>query len=124
MEVWAVIKDNELVIPEGLADMQILTRFSSQEKSDTGILVLGENTDRANYIEGSMSAVRIYLMIKSGTKYHVEGELEAFTFYDLESAYEFLEGLPNMSALDLLVMMYDWRPEHEFEFEEEMTILQ
>lgn len=117
-----MLKDIELVIPAGLANMQILTTFSSQEKRDTGILVLGENMDRGNYIEETLSAVRIYLLKERGSKYHIESELETFAFSDIESAYEFLIGLPNMTALDLIVTMNDW--ESEIEFEEERTILQ
>lgn len=118
-----MINENELVIPAGLANMHFLTTLISQEKSDTGILLLGENTDRENYMEGSMSAVRIYLLKKCGTKFHVQVELEALAFEDIEFAYEFLEGLPNMSALDFLVMMHVQETEDEFEFEEETTVL-
>ena len=39
------------------------------------------------------------------TKCHVETELEAFAFDDIDFAMEFLNHLPGMSALELLIMM-------------------
>lgn len=101
-----MITDDELVIPEELSNyMQILTTIVSPLKEDMGILIMGENTDADNHAVDALSVIKIYLLGKQGSNYHVESELGAFAFNDLESAYGFLVSLPEMSALELLIMM-------------------
>ena len=100
-----IIKDNEIVIPEEFnKDMKILSTVMSPVKEDIGILIMGENMEPEHYAEG-LSVIRLYLLNKRNFKYHIEMELESFAFHDLESAYEFLIKLPDMSALELLIMM-------------------
>ena len=100
-----MIKENEIVIPEELkADMKILSTVMSPTKEDIGILIMGENMETKQYT-GGLSVIRLYLLNKRNFKYHIEMELEAFAFHDLESAYAFLINLPGMSALELLIMM-------------------
>ena len=65
---------------------------------------MGENMDPEIHKEGS-SVIRLYLLERIEGKYHVETELEAFAFDDIEFAIEFLNHLPGMSALELLIMM-------------------
>ncbi|WP_342538296.1 hypothetical protein MKY15_19515 [Sporosarcina sp. FSL K6-1540] len=100
-----MIKDNEIVIPEELkANMIILSTVMSPTKEDIGILIMGENMEPKQYTNG-LSVIRLYLLNQRNFKYYIEMELEAFAFNDLESAYEFLTNLPNMSALELILMM-------------------
>jgi len=102
-----MIKDNEIVFPDELIeDMKILSTVTNPEKEDLGILIMGENMEVEQY-SGGLSVIRLYLLNKRNFKYHFEIELGAFAFYDLESAYGFLIKLPEMSALELLIMMND-----------------
>lgn len=118
-----MIKDEDLVIPESLKGFQILSTVKNANHENLGILIMGKNTDKEKYIEDIFSEIRIYLLGKSDSKYHVENELVAFAFHDLKSAYEFVVKLPNMSALDILIMMTNPKLESEIvEYDE--SILQ
>ena len=100
-----MIKDNEIVIPEELkVNMKILSTVLSPTKEEIGILIMGENMEPKQYTS-RLSVIRLYLLSKRNFKYYIEMELEAFAFHDLDSAYEFLNNLPNMSALELIIMM-------------------
>ncbi len=97
--------DMKIVIPEELTEsMQVITTIISPSKEDMGILIMGENMDPGIHKEGP-SVIRIYLLGKVEEEYHVETELEAFAFDDIDFATEFLNHLPGMSALELLIMM-------------------
>ena len=65
---------------------------------------MGDNMDPGIHKEGP-SVIRLYLLGKTGDEYHVETELEAFAFDDIDFATVFLNHLPVMSALELLIMM-------------------
>ena len=92
--------DMKILIPEELTEsMQVITTIISM-----GILIMGENMDPGIHKEGP-SVIRLYLLGKVEEEYHVETELEAFVFDDIDFAMEFLKHLPGMSALELLIMM-------------------
>jgi len=92
------------LIPDELQeDMQVLTTIISATMDNIGILIMGENIEP--HLEGQLSVIRIYLLGRDDSEFLVEKELEAFAFHDLDSAHSFLENLPNMTALELLIMM-------------------
>ncbi|QDY46924.1 geranylgeranyl pyrophosphate synthase (plasmid) [Planococcus glaciei] len=92
--------DYELELPEEFEGMELLQTLISPAKSDTGIMILGEN-----YAEGvERPTVRIYLISIGKDEWNIEGELQAFTFPSFGSAKRFVEDLPSMSAIDLLCL--------------------
>lgn len=95
-------KDVEIVIPDMLKHMEILTIAISPVMQDLGILIMGVNMKP---LKNELPTIRIYLLQKDGRKFNVEKELEAFSFFDANSAMEFVMNLPEMSALELLLMM-------------------
>jgi len=108
-----MIKDNDIVIPEELkVNMIILSTVVSPTKQGIGILIMGENMEPKQHSSG-LPVIRLYLLNKRNFKYHIEMELEAFAFHDLKSGYEFLDNLPNMSALELILMMNN--PDFDFD---------
>lgn len=93
--------DYELELPDEFEGMELLQTLISPAKSDIGIIILGEN-----YSDGvERPTVRIYLISIEENEWDLEGELQAFTFLNFGSAKRFVEDLPIMSAIDLLLLM-------------------
>ena len=93
--------DYDLELPEEFEGMELLQTLISPVKSDMGIMVLGEN-----YSDGAeRPTVRIYLISIEEDEWDLEGELQAFTFPNFGSAKRFVEDLPSMSAIDLLLLL-------------------
>lgn len=89
-----------IILPDGFTtEMVYLTTFFSGMQQDTGILIMGENLGAVE----KASTLRLYLLKRFDLFWHVQEELQAFAFVDEKSAYSFLEDLPSMSALDLLI---------------------
>ena len=93
--------DYDFELPEEFEGMKLLQTLISPAKSDMGIMILGEN-----YSDGAeRPTVRIYLISIKEDEWDFEGELQAFTFLNFESAKRFVEELPSMSAIDLLLLL-------------------
>lgn len=93
--------DYDWELPEEFEGMELLETLISPAKSDMGIMILGEN-----YSEGAeRPTVRIYLISIEEDEWDFEGELQAFEFLNFESAKRFVEELPSMSAIDLLLLL-------------------
>ena len=100
--------DYELELPEEFEGMELLQTLISPANSDMGIMILGEN-----YAEGAeWPTVRIYLISIGKDEWDLEGELQAFTFPSFGSAKRFVEDLPSMSAIDLLLLMNGHKGTH------------
>lgn len=93
--------DYDWELPEEFEGMELLETLISPAKSNIGIMVLGEN-----YSDGvERPTVRIYLISIEEDEWDFEGELQAFTFLNFGSAKRFVEDLPSMSAIDLLLLL-------------------
>lgn len=101
-----MIGDINVIVPDELLEnMQIFSSVISPKIENRGILILTENIDPANtHDKAKLAIVKFYLLKKSGTEYFVENELMTFKFERLESAVTFLERLPTMSALEMLLL--------------------
>lgn len=90
-----------LTLPEELEGMDVLDTYMNSEASDIGVLVMGQNMNPIS----DNPVIRIYLLVKEYDAVYVHQELEAFTFESYGSAIAFLQKLPRMTALELLIMM-------------------
>ncbi|MGE6415874.1 hypothetical protein ACQKDD_17050 [Planococcus kocurii] len=89
-------------IEEQLEDnMKIITTIFSPALSDIGILLAGENY----YEQAKQVAIQVYLLGNEKGKWFIQGELQAFIFSSFSSAQRFIDNLPSMSALDLMLIM-------------------
>lgn len=85
-------------LPVELESMELIQFIESAMVKDLGILIMGENMH-------ATSNIRFYQLEKIKELFEVKKELQTFTFHSSSEAIVFLEHLPNMSALELLVMM-------------------
>lgn len=72
-----------------------------------GILIAGENLDNTKPCNPT---VRLYLITLLNEKYEVTKELEAFPFRCKNEARNFSEQLPNINALDLVMLLNNEKP--------------
>ncbi|RLL43919.1 hypothetical protein D8M04_13525 [Oceanobacillus piezotolerans] len=92
-----VVIDNEL-----LEEYALLSTFFSPSNTTLGVLILGEN-----YHEVSRNVIlRVYRLNKeTDGKFYSQAELQVFSFSSFNEAEQFLSYLPEMSALELILMM-------------------
>lgn len=92
---------NQTNLPEDLDGMVLIETLISPMQPNTGIIIVGEN-----YEETSIQPiVRIYLITWQDDDWVIETELQAFAFRDINSANRFVSDLPNLSAIDVLILM-------------------
>ena len=85
-------------LPIELESMELIQLIESPVVNGLGILIMGEN------MNGTPN-IRFYQLEKIKDLFEVKKELQTFTFHSSAEAMIFLEHLPNMSALELLLMM-------------------
>lgn len=85
-------------LPIDLESMELIQLIESPVVKGLGILIMGEN------MNGTPN-IRFYQLEKIKDLFEVKKELQTFTFHSFAEAMVFLEHLPNMSALELLLMM-------------------
>ncbi|PUB08348.1 hypothetical protein [Paenisporosarcina sp. OV554] len=94
-------EDVKILIPEDFEDnMKIITTIFSSTK-EVGLVIAGEDM----YPTSEHPILRIYLLEHIDLGWAIQEELHAFAFLNYDAARLFLEKLPNMSALELLIMM-------------------
>ena len=96
-------------IPEWfeLDELSTLKVVISPNTKDVGILLAGENLDLT---KSCCPTVRLYLVNLINDKYELTRELDAFTFNSKEEAIEFSKSLPELTAMDLVMMMNKQSP--------------
>jgi len=77
----------------------LMTIFSPTQ--DLGVTVAGEDM----YPTSKHPTLRLFLIEKLDGGWSFKDELQAFTFMNYQDAQSFLKSLPNMSALELLLLM-------------------
>lgn len=94
-------EDIKILLPEGFEeDMEIITTIFNSTK-EVGLVIAGEDM----YPTSKHPVLRIYLLEQIDEGWAIQKELYAFAFLNYDAAHSFLENLPNMSALELLIMM-------------------
>jgi len=88
---------------ELLKEMAIHATIISPSKPDVGVLVLKKGFHQFS----KEIVVRIYRLQKEVTceSYYINNELEAFMFTSYKAAKEFLDNLPNMTGLEMLLLL-------------------
>lgn len=77
----------------------LMTIFSPTQ--DLGVTVAGEDM----YPTSEHPTLRLFLIEKLDIGWAFKDELQAFTFMNYDAAQSFLKKLPDMSALEMLLMM-------------------
>lgn len=99
------MKDINVTLPDDLfEEMEIQATVVSPDKPDLGILILSKGLNQFS----REIVIRIYRLKKDKTNeecYSIYFELQAFMFTTYKQAKEFLDKLPNMSALEMLLML-------------------
>lgn len=92
----------EIVLPEELKEFVFINTISTPGLNDFEILIMGQDLEP---LGGQLPTIRLYLIKKHDSEYHFEDEIEAFSFLDTATAMNFAINLPQMTALELLLMM-------------------
>jgi len=87
-----------LNLPVELESMELIQFIESPVVNGLGILIMGENMN-------TTPNIRFYQLEKIEDLFEVKKELQTFTFHSSAEAMVFMEHLPTMSALELLLMM-------------------
>lgn len=91
----------KIELPEELEGMEILATLLSPDKPEIGVLVLGEDYQE----KSNQPVIRVYLINMYEEEWVIQDELQAFAFWSFESAKRFVDDLPSMSAIDLMLLM-------------------
>lgn len=104
-----MIKQVEVNIPEWfeLDGLSALHTVISPVFRDVGVLIAGENLDNSKCCD---PIVRLYLVTLTEDKYEVTKELDSFKFKCINAARTFSEKLPNLNALDLVMLLNKEKP--------------
>ena len=108
-------EDFNVIIPDNiLENMQIYTGIKNENMEGLGFLILTRNMDPVvDSVEPAI--IKIYLLEETGSDFHVAGEIKTFVFESFEPAMILLEGLPTMSALELLLLIKELEEESAVE---------
>lgn len=93
--------EKEVFVPEELLElMSIEKTLFTPENPHIGIIILTE-------IENTNHIVHIYRLELSSTSdhYNIAQELAGFSFQNREDAEDFMESLPNMGGLEMLMLL-------------------
>jgi len=96
----------KILMPEEFGDeMEILTTVFTPE-NEIGLVIAGENM----YQTSENPVIRIFMLENVDLGWALNEELQAFAFLNYDEAQSFLVNLPNMSALELLIIMNGQEP--------------
>ncbi|GKW45868.1 hypothetical protein [Planococcus sp. NCCP-2050] len=91
-------------------NINILATLQSPSDPYLGILITGEEY----FLDSKQPIIKVYLINKSNSEWRIQKELETFVFSSYASAKKFVMDLPEMSALDLLLVMNGWQANELF----------
>ncbi|MEG0259619.1 MAG: hypothetical protein RR651_07070 [Lysinibacillus sp.] len=97
-------KIQELYVPLWFTmdGLQVLQTITSPKTVSIGLLLVGvyfNEPYQANPL------VRVYLLQYSDGAFEMTKELEAYSFESIEEAYEFVNRLPRLSVVDLIMIL-------------------
>lgn len=81
-------------------NMTLLSTLISPGRSDLGILIAGENYFKTS----TQPCIHIYLIIESKSEWRIQKKIGNYKFTNFNSASQFAIDLPELSALDLLIL--------------------
>ena len=99
MQLEVAVNLPEWFVADGLHTLKTIVSPNAEEN---GILVAGENLDATKCCNPT---VRLYLMKLVDNQYEVMKELDAFSFKTTDEALRFSSKLPEISAIDLVLML-------------------
>lgn len=85
-------------LPVELESMELIQLIESPVVENLGILIMGEDMD-------GIPNIRFYELENIEDVFEVKKELQTFTFRSSADAMTFVDHLPDMSALELILMM-------------------
>lgn len=85
-------------LPVELESMELIQLIESPVVENLGILIMGEDMD-------GIPNIRFYELENIEDVLEVKKELQTFTFHSSADAMTFVDHLPDMSALELILMM-------------------
>lgn len=89
----------ELIIDSKLMEeMELITHLISPKYSSIGILFMKEKDESESIV------IRIYRTEEIEGEYQASNEIGSYSFVELSHALEFIEHLPQMSAIDLMLL--------------------
>lgn len=88
-------------------ELHMLKTIVSPNAEEIGILMAGENLDATKRCRPT---VRLYLMKLVNDRYEVTKELDAFQFKTTDEATKFSSKLPEINAIDLVLMLNREQP--------------
>lgn len=93
---------------ELLKGMEIQAKVVSPKHPNVGVLILSKDYNQLS----REIVIRLYRMHKGPVdkRFHVVSELEAFMFTNYKQAKEFLKKLPNMTGLEMLLLLNPPQP--------------
>ena len=102
-------KQIQINVPEWfvLDELHILATIISPNSENIGILIAGENFDSS---KSCCPTVRLYLIRLIDDQYELIKELDAFQFNTSEEAKYFSSKLPDLNAIDLVMMLNKEEP--------------
>lgn len=94
----------QLMVPEWfvLDELHIIDTVVSEASSEIGLVIAGENFDS---MKQCCPTVRLYMIRLVGEQYELMKELDAFQFQSAEDAKAFCDKLPQLNAIDLIMLM-------------------
>ena len=99
----------QLIVPEWfvLDELHIIETIVGKTSGNTGIVVAGENFDASKQCSPT---VRLYMIRLIEDQYELMKELDAFQFKTVEEAKGFCSKLPQLNAIDFIMMMNKEEP--------------
>ncbi|MCK1998950.1 hypothetical protein MPH47_17275 [Psychrobacillus psychrodurans] len=85
-------------LPVELESMELIQLIESPVVENLGILIMGEDMN-------GIPNIRFYELENIENVFEVKKELQTFTFLSSADAMTFVDHLPDMSALELILMM-------------------
>lgn len=90
-----------IFVPKDFEDeMEVITTIFTPT-NDIGLAIAGENM----YPTSTCPILRIFMLETVDHGWAFKEELQAFTFLNFDDAQTFLENLPQMSALEMLILL-------------------
>lgn len=102
-------KQIQINVPEWFVqdELHIIAQVISPNADNVGILLAGENFDLSKQCSPT---VRMYLLHLIDEQYEFIKELDAFQFNSSQEAEYFTSKLPEMNAIDLVMMLNKQEP--------------
>ena len=99
----------QVMVPEWfiLDELHIIETIVNENTANVGIVVAGENFDASKHC---CPTVRLYMIRLVDNQYELMKELDAFQFQTVEEAKAFSAKLPNLNAIDLIMMVNKEQP--------------